>query len=63
MSMFKCSQINLNDDLEEENDFIKLWLPHNQTFQVKIEYNGKTAKSEISTFDDDCTCITMIQLL
>ena len=46
-----------------KNGFIDLWLPRNQTFQVKIERNGKTAESEISTFEGDNTCITTMQLL
>mgnify|MGYP005752839775 CR=1 FL=1 len=46
-----------------ENGFIDLWLPRDQTFQVKIEYDGKETKSEISTFEGDNTCITTMQLL
>lgn len=46
-----------------ENGFIDFWLPRDKKFQVKIEYNGKVAKSEISTFDGDNTCITSMQLL
>lgn len=46
-----------------ENGFIDLWLPRDKKYQVKIEYNGKVAKSEISTFDGDNTCITSMQLL
>ncbi|QKY69322.1 CueP family metal-binding protein [Lentibacillus sp. CBA3610] len=45
-----------------QNGFIDLWLPRNETFQVKIEQNGKTAESEISTFEGDNTCITTMQL-
>lgn len=45
-----------------ENGFIDLWLPRDQTFQVKIEYDGKTVESEISTFEGDNTCITTMQL-
>lgn len=45
------------------NGFIDLWLPRNQTFQVEITYDGKETKSEISTFEDDGTCITTMQLL
>lgn len=46
-----------------ENGFIDLWLPRNETFQVKIEYEGKVAESEISTFKGDNTCITTMRLL
>ena len=45
-----------------ENGFIDLWLPRDQTYQVKIEYDGKTVESEISTFEGDNTCITTMQL-
>ncbi|SDP85635.1 hypothetical protein SAMN05216565_10953 [Litchfieldia salsa] len=45
------------------NGFIDLWLPRNQTYNTKIEHNGKTVESEISTFDGDGTCVTTMQLL
>lgn len=45
-----------------ENGFIDLWLPRDQTFQVKIEHAGKTTESEISTYKGDNTCITTMQL-
>lgn len=46
-----------------KNGFIDLWLPRDKTFQVKIEYDGKIAESEISTFEGDNTCITTMQLI
>ena len=46
-----------------ENGFIDLWLPRDKTYQVKIEYDGKTAESEFSTFEGDNTCITTMQLI
>ena len=45
-----------------ENGFIDLWLPRDKNFQVKITHNGKTVESNISTFEDDNTCITTMQL-
>lgn len=45
-----------------ENGFIDLWLPRNDTYQIKIEHSGKTVESEISTYEDDPTCITTMQL-
>lgn len=45
-----------------DNGFIDLWLPRDQTYQVKIEYDGKTVESEISTFKNDNTCITTMKL-
>lgn len=46
-----------------ENGFIDLWLPRDQTYQVKIEYDGKKSESELSTFEGDNTCITTMQLI
>ncbi|RSD27819.1 hypothetical protein EJA10_08585 [Mesobacillus subterraneus] len=46
-----------------QNGFIDLWLPRDQKFKTKIEHNGKSVESEISTFKDDPTCITTMQLM
>lgn len=46
-----------------DNGFIDIWLPRDETFQVKIEHEGKTSESEISTFEGDNTCITTMQLI
>jgi hypothetical protein len=46
-----------------QNGFIDLWLPRDKTYDVKIEYNGKTAESTITTFEGDNTCVTTMQLL
>ncbi|MNW55090.1 hypothetical protein D3C74_327320 [compost metagenome] len=46
----------------QANGFIDLWLPREQTYLVQVSYDGKTAESEISTFDGDQTCITTLQL-
>ncbi|GGP11896.1 MULTISPECIES: CueP family metal-binding protein [Oceanobacillus] len=46
----------------EENGFIDLWLPRDETYTVEIRHDGKEVTSEISTFDDDFTCITTMQL-
>lgn len=46
-----------------ENGFIDLWLPRDNTYQVNIEYDGKKATSEVSTFKGDKTCITTMQLI
>lgn len=45
-----------------ENGFIDLWLPRDQTYQVKIEYDGKSVESVIETKKDENTCITTMQL-
>lgn len=47
----------------QANGFIDLWLPREETYQIKIEHEGKNAESEFSTFKDDGTCITTIQLI
>ncbi|MFS0593205.1 CueP family metal-binding protein [Cytobacillus horneckiae] len=46
-----------------KNGFIDFWLPRDKTYKVKIQYDGKVAESEISTFEGDNTCITTIQLI
>ncbi len=53
----------LDDTINSEaNGFIDLWLPRNQTFNVDIAYEGKQVNSEISTFEEDGTCITTMHL-
>ncbi|MFC2949369.1 CueP family metal-binding protein [Virgibacillus sediminis] len=47
----------------ESNGFVDLWLPRNETFQVKISHDGKEVESEISTFEEDGTCVTTMQLM
>lgn len=44
------------------NGFIDLWLPREQTYKITIEHEGRTAESDISTYEDDNTCITTMQL-
>lgn len=46
----------------QPNGFIDLWLPRDQTYRVTIEQDGKIAKSEVSTFEDNDTCVTTMQL-
>lgn len=45
-----------------ENGFIDLWLPRDKDYRVTIAKDGKVAESELSTFKDDNTCITTMQL-
>lgn len=42
--------------------FIDLWLPRDQEYRITITQNGKTVKSDFSTFESDDTCITTMQL-
>ncbi|MHA6253235.1 CueP family metal-binding protein [Oceanobacillus sp. CAU 1775] len=44
------------------NGFIDLWVPRDETYQVTISHEGKVAESEFSTFENDNTCITTMQL-
>lgn len=44
------------------NGFIDLWLPRDKTYQITINDQNHSAVAEISTFDDDATCITTMQL-
>ncbi len=46
----------------QANGFIDFWLPRDKTYQIKITHDDKKAESEISTFKNDATCITDIQL-
>ncbi|MEX1030289.1 MAG: CueP family metal-binding protein [Paenibacillaceae bacterium] len=46
----------------QSNGFIDLWLPRDNTYRVTIENEGRAQESEISTFENDNTCITTMQL-
>jgi hypothetical protein len=59
----KDGNVILDEEVvSQKNGFFDLWLPRDQTFNVKIEHNGKVVESEISTFENDGTCITTMQL-
>lgn len=47
----------------QPNGFIDFWLPRNKTYTVTINKGEKSAQAEFSTFQDDHTCITTIQLI
>ncbi|WP_268911876.1 CueP family metal-binding protein [Aquibacillus kalidii] len=46
----------------ESNGFIDLWVPRDQKYKITISQNGKVSESEFTTFEDDNTCITTMQL-
>jgi hypothetical protein len=46
----------------QSNGFIDLWLPRDQTYRTTITHDGKMVESELSTFENDGTCITTMQL-
>ncbi|SEU10424.1 CueP family metal-binding protein [Paenibacillus sp. NFR01] len=56
-------EVVVNDELKSHpNGFIDLWLPREKNYHVKVERDGKQAESDISTFEDDNTCITTMKL-
>lgn len=46
----------------QPNGFIDLWLPRDETYHITVAYDGKTSQLEFSTYDNDDTCITTMQL-
>src|SRR5690625_4600885 len=58
----ECSVIVHQTMNRKANVFIDLWLPREKNYQVNISYDGKVTESEISTFENDDTCITTMQL-
>ncbi|MEK3672721.1 MULTISPECIES: CueP family metal-binding protein [unclassified Paenibacillus] len=46
----------------QPNGFIDLWLPRDQKLQITVTHDGKQAKTEVSTFESDDTCLTTMQL-
>ncbi|WP_138420520.1 CueP family metal-binding protein [Aquibacillus sediminis] len=44
------------------NGFIDLWLERDKNYQVTIAHDDKVTESEITTFENDNTCITTMQL-
>ncbi|WP_440895000.1 CueP family metal-binding protein [Amphibacillus sp. Q70] len=44
------------------NGFFDLWLPRDETYQIMIQYQDMEVEAEISTFEEDATCITTMQL-
>lgn len=46
-----------------DNGFVGLWLPRNIDVTVAIQYDGRSATTDLSTSsDDDATCVTTMQL-
>jgi len=46
-----------------DNGFVGIWLPRDIDVTVAIEYNGRSATTELSTSGDDvATCVTTMQL-
>lgn len=48
--------------MSQANGFFDLWLPRDETYKITIAYDGKTVSSELSTFEEDGTCVTTMKL-
>ncbi len=46
----------------QANGFIDFWLPRDKKYRITISKDGKTVESELSTYENDATCITTMQL-
>ena len=44
------------------NGFVGFWLPRDIEAELEISYDGRTARSDIGTGDEDPTCLTTLQL-
>ncbi|SEN46119.1 hypothetical protein SAMN04488134_101137 [Amphibacillus marinus] len=56
-------EVIIDEELQSEaNGFIDLWLPRDETFTIEINRDDLTASETISSFKDDFTCITTMQL-
>ncbi|MCW3791502.1 CueP family metal-binding protein [Paenibacillus sp. LS1] len=44
------------------NGFMDLWVPRDRTYLIRILHDGKVAETQLSTYDNDDTCITTMQL-
>ncbi len=57
-------KVVVDDTLTSQvNGFFDLWLPRDEKYLIKIEHEGKKVESEFSTFENDGTCITTMQLI
>lgn len=46
-----------------ENGFIDLWLPRNEAFVVKMSYDGMSVTGDLTTFEEDGTYVTTLQMM
>lgn len=54
----------LDENLKSQsNGFFDLWLPRDKTYHITIARDGKKVESSFSTFENDGTCITTMQLM
>lgn len=45
------------------NGFMDLWVPRDRTYLIRIVQDGKVAEKQLSTYPNDQTCITTMQLM
>ncbi|MGF9698629.1 MULTISPECIES: CueP family metal-binding protein [Paenibacillus] len=45
-----------------KNGFMDLWVPRNRTYLIRVVHDGKVAESQLSTYEQDNTCITTMEL-
>lgn len=46
-----------------ENGFIDLLLPRNEAFVVKMSYDGMSVTGDLTTFEEDGTYVTTLQMM
>ncbi|MDQ0661060.1 CueP family metal-binding protein [Paenibacillus sp. W2I17] len=44
------------------NGFMDFWVPRDRTYLIRIVRDGKVAETQLSTYENDNTCITTMQL-
>lgn len=60
----KSGNIILEDTIKTgSNGFSGIFLPRNIEGTIKLKYDGKTAVSDFSTFKNDGTCLTTLELI
>lgn len=45
-----------------QNGFLDLWVPRDEKLKVKVDYEGKSSEEQITTYENDRTCITTMRL-
>lgn len=46
-----------------QNGFIDLWLPRDEAYVIELSHNGKKVSGDLTTFEEDGTCVTTLQLI
>ncbi|KGX84583.1 CueP family metal-binding protein [Pontibacillus litoralis] len=45
-----------------ENGFMDFWLPRDEQYTIEVNYQNKQTEYSFSTFEEDSTCLTDLQL-